>query len=346
MRGVDDTRAGEEASARADGFGSRRARRVAFSHKFFNRIPGTYFRASEETGEPVMVVNLSGTEAALKFSGIRHELHLDDGDSDWSMLETVAQGLNYVSVLRIGDPVPSELISGEASWRVSASHRRLARQRITMQLVSWISGDEHVITDPDALLQVAEDPRTSETVTAAFAEAAERLGIGREHKQEVVGLVEAFADEIAYIETLRTQFARLGAIRTKIETLRGLYRNDRSVVGSIAPMLRLLRVALTGYQSIFDQVDAQTGEILGVLKNVGQQTRFVRETRDELHRRFAAWEGLVARWEAAPAGRSRDSERLLEDTYRFLARRFLPADEWVLVSKAQERAANAVEIRW
>jgi hypothetical protein len=47
-------------------------------------------------------------------------------------------------------------------------------------MVSWLTGNEHIVTSPEELAQVAEDPQVKKQVSLAFAEAAEALGLGRE----------------------------------------------------------------------------------------------------------------------------------------------------------------------
>ncbi|MBF0250103.1 MAG: hypothetical protein HQL35_05660, partial [Alphaproteobacteria bacterium] len=292
----------------------------------------------DDTGEPVMLMTLEQNEVvSLKFAGIKSELKLALDDADAKMLDLITAALDYVRELRIGDPVPSELTSGRASWDVTDQHRMIAHNRVTMQLVSWMSGDEMLITDPVELAQVVDDPKTKAKISSAFGEAAKALGIGEDRKEDVVSLIANLADELSFIEALRMQMHEIERMFKKVEELEAKYKSEMSVMEMIAPIKRLFIIALDGFHQSFDQVDAQTGEILSALTNIAQVTRFIRENRDDLHRRLWAWEDMIEAWSKLAPKRSAQAEDRLAELYRFLAQRFLPRNEWELFSQALEK---------
>ena len=287
-----------------------------------------------------MIMPLEDNSVSLKFNGIKTELGLKKDSDDSEMLDTIAQGLRYVSRLEVGDPIPTELSSGRASWDVSDRDRAIANNRVTMQLVSWMSGDEMVFTDAEQLMQIAQDPATRDKINTAFGEAAVALGLGEDKKSEVISLVGNLAEELSYIEALRNKFHMVEDIHEKILTLEGKYKSELSVMDTITPVKRLFLIALDGFSNSFEQVDAQTGEILAVLKNIAQQTKFIRDTRDDLRSRLWAWEGQFKIWELTAARRSHEAEEKLDDLYRFLAQRYLPVQEWELFSQAQDKKSK------
>ena len=177
---------------------------VNFDQKFFTAVEGSYFRKSKHSNEPVFVMNLAGEEILLPFPGIRREFHIEEESADDKMLELVSSGLDYVKVLMPGDDLPSELLTGEASWEITDAHRNIARQRISMQLVSWMSGDENLITDPDQLLQIADDPGVKEKINQAFSEAAKEIGGGDGDADMVIDMIEELAEELSYIVSVRS----------------------------------------------------------------------------------------------------------------------------------------------
>lgn len=309
---------------------------VEFENRFFSRVEGCYFKELEDTGDPVMIMPLEEGEVSLRLPGIVHELDLKPASHDSRMLHTIVAALNYVRGIREGDPIPTELGSGRASWDVSEKDRKTAHNRITMQLVSWMSGDEHLVTEPEELAQIVEDPATREKINNAFGQAAEALGLDRDQREDVIHLVANLAEELAYIETLRGQLHRIEGIHEMIQELSIKYKAEMSVMETIQPVLRLFKIALDGLHNSFDEVDAQTGEILAVLKNIAAQTKFIRTSRDDLHRRLWAWGPQIVAWEATIVKRSPHNENLLDNIYRFLAQRFLPTQEWELFTKAQE----------
>ncbi len=321
--------------------------RIAFKHPFFSALKDVVFLNGEARGEPVLRFPLDDAHAELPLPGIKKELKLADDSPDARMLDIVAGALRFVSSIMIGEAVPSELSSGKASWEITDRHRTVARARLSMQLVSWMSGDESVIIDASQLAMVADDPAMKEKIGTAFGEAAKKLGIPPERKEEVINLVDSLGEELAYIEALRDQFTHITVVEAGLGKLSEIYRSDRGVAESLLQVSKLCAIPMREFRGKFEEIDAQTGEIISVLKNIAIQIKFVRECRDDLHQRFWAWMPLAESWSLCPMKRSSTGEKLIDETYRFLARRFLPQKEWELFSKSQENAAKkATESKW
>jgi len=305
---------------------------VSFEHKFFSSFDDLYFRLTD-TGEPVAVLKLATNEAILGFEGIKREFMLKPDTHDFAMLDKVAEGLKFVRGLRPGEPLPKEVTTREASWDPTERHRRIARQRLTMQLVTWLTGNEHIFTSAEELAQVAEDPQVKKNIQLAFAEAAEALGLGRDRREEVVMYIETLAKELAYIECERDVFAEICKIDEKVQALRRIYSADRSMIETTDQVARLSQRALKVFRDFFEQVDAQTGEILAMLKNIDNQIEYIRSVRDEVHRRQMPWEDYIPIWKQLYTVRSDENTNRLRDLYQFLAPRFMQVNEWVLVTK-------------
>ena len=126
--------------------------------------------------------------------------------------------------------MPLEVLTGEASWEVKEEHQVIAYNRITMQLVTWMSGSEELITDPDQLMQIADDPNTKKKINQAFDEVAEKLGIGTDNREEVVNLVHQVANEVSYIETLRVKGRDILMVDRKLQELRRIYAHEKGVL--------------------------------------------------------------------------------------------------------------------
>lgn len=310
---------------------------VTFEHAFFRRVDDIYFRLDDLSQEPTAMVRLGEETMALPLDGIRREFNLS-GTPDGDMLSTLAKGLKYVKALRIGDPIPPEITSRKASWDPEPRHRQIAYHRLAMQLLGWLSHDEHIITDPEELLQVAGDPTFRKKINEAFGEAAEHLGLGRENKEQVVSFITDLADELCYIEALRDQYKRMLEMDSKIQTLRRLYGAERSALEVADPVARLMERATSDFRLQFEQADAQTGEIMAVLKNIDLQKTYIQDMRDELHIRIMAWEEILDDWGLQPARKSQNALDLLNKTYRFLAPRYMPVDEWAMMTKLREQA--------
>jgi hypothetical protein len=305
---------------------------VGFDHKFFQSFEDLYFRITD-AGEPVAVLKLASNEAVLSFDGIKREFLLKEDSHDFRMLDKIAEALQFVRGLRPGDKLPKEVTTREASWEPQDKHRRIAYQRLTMQLVTWLTGNEHVISNVSELAQVAEDPQVKKNIQLAFTEAAEELGLGRENREEVVRYIEKLAKELAYIEALRDTFAEVQKIDEKLQGLRRIYGADRSMIETTDQVARLAQRALKVLSDYFEQVDAQTGEILAMLKNIDNQLGYIRQVRDELFRRLLPWEDFIQVWKTVFIVRSDDNTNKIRDIYQFLAPRYMQVNEWVLVTK-------------
>lgn len=307
--------------------------RVTFAHSFFAKLEDVCFRISDQTGEAVMNVRFAKNEVSLPLKGIKKELKLADDSPDSQMLDQCAEALKYVKGLRLGDTLPREMITREASWNLSERHVKIAYQRIAVQLVNWMTGGDQVITDPEELLQLADDPHIKKSINKAFGEAAVKLGLGLDHKEEVINHVQKLAQELAYIEALRERLRHIDTMNSKIQALRRLYGRERSVMEVADQVARLCERALKEFKDTFLEVDAQTGEILSVLRNLNSQIEYIRDKRDELHARLMAWDDTLIEWDKAQIKMGEDKPELFRRTYHFLAPRYMMVNEWVLMTK-------------
>jgi len=316
---------------------------VKFEHKFFTSFPRVFFALSEQTRQPALFLKMGDIDVALPLPGIQREFMIADDSVDGRMLHKIAEALEYVRGLRIGDPLPKELFSSSAaSWSPSGRHVTIAYQRLTMQLVTWLSGDEHVISNPEELMQVANDPTAQKKINAAFSEAAECIGLGRGRKQEVVTYIERMAQELSYIEALRDRFKAVLMVQQKVQGLWRLYGYERSMLEIADPVARLIELAVRQLREGFDDADAQTGEILAILQNIDNQIKFISSARNILYRRLLSLDEISTKWKDVSVKHSEIIPDLLRDTYWFLAPRFMQVKEWVLATQPnRERKKTA-----
>lgn len=322
------------------------AETVSFEHKLFSAMENPYFRLSAQNrDQPVMMVTYGENEVALPFESIRKEFAIEEGSADDQMLNLVAEGLNFVVLLRPGDPIPAELLTGAPSAQVSREHREIAFQRLTMQLATWVAGEESSVTDRKQLAQIANDPAIMARINDALGEAATHLGLEPDGKEKVLQLIERLADDLAAIEVLRDRFAKIKAIEEKIKALRGITKSQQVAIELIAPVARMMATATARFGNDFKEVDARTDKIIALLKNIDSQVSYIRERRNDLHRRLLAWTEILEAWDEAENGQNDARVRLLRETYRFLAPRFMPVDEWTLRSKLQTSGDTEVDQR-
>jgi hypothetical protein len=166
--------------------------------------------------------------------------------------------------------------------------------------------------------------------------------LGLAGQDEVANLVESFAVELSYVEALRERFADIVALFEKLNTLRKNFRDQNSIIDEIDPVIRLMKKPVSDFQTNFDLIDAQTGEIMTVLSKLDVQRQYVRDLRNELYVRFEAWQEIVDQWRDVDPLYPQDFNisNALRDIYRFLAQRYMEPDKWVLMTSLKEGDAD------
>lgn len=317
-------------------------------HPVFSRVGEPLFRRAESDGAPVMVVQLGDREAALPLRSLQREFAIPDDSADGRMLAMIAASLDFVAGLRPGDPLPAEVLSGEASWDPNASHFQIAHARLRLQLVSWLRSDEHgaeLTMDPKSLVAAAEDPGLRAQVQEAFRKAAQELG--QESSEAVVQLVEDLGRELAYIEALRERLlGRVQGMGTKLERLTQGFRGDQAQLETLTQVRRLTGEALKQIGRRFAELDAQTGEVMQALRNLESQRTFIRSNRDWLYRTQRAWQPVLLDWDNAAFGFDEHTRALLIRTYQFLAPRFMAVTEWNSMNRLIQKRDEKRRMIW
>ncbi|MBI3451458.1 MAG: hypothetical protein HY057_01210 [Rhodospirillales bacterium] len=305
-----------------------RSTHFVFDHKVFN-VDGAFFSLSK-IEEPLFHVPLGDMKAALPLGTLRREFDLPENGADEKLLAIVEKGLRHVKEIRPNDSIPRELLDGSCSWTLEEKHREIARNRLSVQLALWLTGEESVVDDIARLQQLAGDPKIKQKVNEALSEMAERLGYGRNRKEEVVKKIEDLGRELAYVEALRDRYGMIRRIGEKVEQLNKLYRRDRGMVEEITRVQNLFRKPKNEFETMFNQVDGQTGELLIVVKKFAAQVEFIRTIRDDLHFQMMKWDDLIPKWQEQTVERGELAEGLIRATYRFLAQHYLQTSNWQL----------------
>ena len=303
-----------------------------FEHKVF-KVEGAHFSLSRDTGKPAFFVRMGDLDVAISLDSLRREFQIPEGSPDSELLGVAERGLRYVKTIRPGDSIPKELLDGTASWKIKQRHHEIARSRLTVQLISWMTGQESVLVDSQQLLQIADDPETKRRVSEATSRMAEQLDLPVERREEITDRIEKLARDLAFIEALREHYEKVGAISRKLDQLEHVYRGDQSIQESVLRMRMLIRSPITWFVTTFDAVDANTGELLSMLKNLDLQIKFIRDSRDEIHFQLMGWEEMMSLWGETKAERGEATEAALRKTYHFLARNYPQTREWPLVTK-------------
>jgi hypothetical protein len=321
---MSDVATAPSAAARS---GAPRSTHFRFEHKVF-AVEGARFAHTSDTREAALFLMLGDLKAALLLPTLRSEFGIKPESLDGELLSVVERSLRYVKEIRPNDSIPREILDGSASWQVEERHRTIAKGRLSLQIASWLSGEESVVVDRASLEQLVEDPLTKQKVDQAFGEIAEKLGIGRERKTEVVDRIDDLARELAYIEALRERYGCVLEIVRKLAEFVRTYRNDRSITQEISRVRTLLMRPQSEFDNLFAQCDAMTGEIVSVLKKFDAQVEFVRDMRDDLHSKLMKWDEVIAQWRGLEVVKGENQENAIKAMYRFTARNYPQRQDW------------------
>jgi hypothetical protein len=316
--------------------------RCVLEHQVFTALGPALFRRAPTDSVPVMVIPMGAREAMLPLRGIQREFGILDDSKDGRMLGLIAASLDFVAGLQIGDRLPAEVLTGEASWEPSQQCRDLVKARLRMQLIAWVHPDAAAAepaTTAATLQRLDTDPGLRRQVQEAFARAAEALGLPS--AEQVLPLLEALADELAYIEALRgSLLLRVRALAERLLQLGHGMRGDRNRTEMLTQVQRLMGMALKQLVGKFDEVDAQTGEIVAALRNAERQQAFIRGHRDWLYSTQRAWESLLREWEGATGLPTEGLWLLVSSIYQFLAPRYMKVTEWQAYNSAARDSAK------
>jgi hypothetical protein len=308
-------------------------------HRLFRQLGEVLFRRDEANETPVMVVALGERLAAMPLRSLQRELDIADDSADGRMLGLVAQSLDFVNGLQIGDALPTEVLDGRASWTPGAAHRGVAAARLRLQLAAWLNPEAVGVSTSDrsTVLMLDEDPAVRQHVNEAMEKAARELGL--DGREQVLGLLATLAEELSYIEALREGlFYRVRDTVGRIDRVFRAARVDQKRLEMITQVRRLAEIALKQIAARFERLDADSRDIMIALHNVDSQRNMIRSSRDGLYRTSRAWEPILVSWEGVAELDYPGLWHLIERSYRFLAPRYMPVQEWQAYVTGQHRS--------
>ena len=292
-----------------------------FEHRVF-KAPGARFLMKGHARIPTFRVDMGDLEGLIEIDVLKKEFNITPGSHDNNLVDMAVAGLRYVPDIKPGDTIPSELLNGQASWAVSPKHKQIAEQRLQVQLLSWVSGKELLLTDPKEIAIFLEQIENREKLRAAFRDAAKALGYEPENTEPVIRQLELLARELCYIEALRDRFSLIPKIAEKMTILGKSYGNDRGAKMELVRVQGLLNLGIQEYTTMFGEADAQTGEIISAMKTLDRQVKYIRQTRDDLHFLMMQWDPHVNDLDKWHTRRAPETDKVLSNLYRYLAPRF------------------------
>lgn len=300
-----------------------------FENRVFS-VEGAVFRKTSDGADVALYVPMGDSVAAITVRQIKSGFNIAPGSEDDKLLGYVIKGLEFVREIYPGDSVPSEVLTGEASWMVEEQYLAAAKARVMMQLVAWMTGEDFGAVDLSEILARAENPETKKLVQEAFGDMAEKLGYGDDRREEVVQLVDRFAHELSYIEALRGKLSKIKDVTAKLKNLYKIHHRDSGLGESITRCNTLMEKPIQDVFNKFEFFDGAISEILNTLRKYDAQIEFVRKTRDELRQVYILWEDILEIWARCDAAEEADTENAIRETYRFAAQHFVQTDDWAL----------------
>jgi len=292
-----------------------------FQHVVF-RAPGARFLLKGHQKVPAFQVDMGDLHGLVDIPVLKREFGISPNSHDGKLIDFAVEGLRYVPDIKPGDSIPSEILTGEASWTVSSKHKKIAEQRLQVQLLSWVSGKEVLLTDPNEIAMFLEQIENREKLRQAFRSAAQALGHEPENTEPVIRQLELLARELCYIEALRDRYANIPKIGEKMAVLGKSFGSDRNAKMELVRVQNLLQVGIQEYSTIFDEADGQTGEIVAAMKSIDRQIQYIRTIRDDLHFLLMQWDPHVNDLPKWHTRRVPETDKAYSNLYRFLAPRF------------------------
>ena len=321
-----------------------------FEHPVFAKLGEVAFRPAESDRTPVLIMSMGHATAAVPLRSLQQELSIEDDSRDGHMLAQIAKSLDFVGELRLGDQLPVEVLSGAASWAPAPLHRDIAHARLTLQLTAVFEpagshdaaevGASWAAATPPRALAASRAPGMDLRLQAATIELAAALSLPNAAAARQV--LDDMAHELSFVEALRDRLLdRVVRMCGQIEALVQCLANNLSGLELISRVRRLAGIGLAKIRARFSDLKAQTADIQVLFQTMNERRAIIRLHRDWLYCSLRAWEGILSAWDTASDVWSDSTWPLLSRTYRFLAPRFMPMQEWLLTTRARRPGGTA-----
>jgi hypothetical protein len=302
------------------------------------QAPGARFELKGHPKKPMFAVDMGAGQGYISLQHLRKTFFIEPGSHDDLLIERAEAGLHYVPDIRPGDEIPNEILNGTASWTVARKHKQIARDRLQVQLLSWMSGKPIVYASQDDLKKIMADDANKRSLKDAFGKAAVALGIDPSQSEKVLDRIETMAREICYIEALRDRARELLKIQANVEALIKVYSADQRVAADLGRIKLLMVKAIAETDTIFNNIDAETADVLSALMAIDDIIRSVRRARDDMHFIMMEWDPVLAKWQNLAMVRSQEVDKAMTVTYQFLAKRFATGKS-IMKNRAKAEAA-------
>lgn len=276
------------------------------------------------------VVQLGDQTGVVSLQSIRQELSSDEYRADRAMLDAVAEALKFVAELRVGDPLPSEIIDGTPSWQPEARHHKTANRRIVAAMVRWSGEWEGPVIATRDLRRFLEDEVDKEKIARALGRLEDAVANAEQGPGEIQQILLGLTEHLAYIEALREKVARIrriGAILERVRRRGGGQANDTQ---EAAAVLRVFNHMMLSFDAMLASVDDKITDIEAAVLQHEAVGDHIGKVRNGLYRALTVWNEPLRQWDDV----NTDKFDMVEvapkvaELYRFLAPLYAPVDEW------------------
>jgi hypothetical protein len=303
--------------------------RCVLRNRAFNVFDNVVFRRSATDGRAVMKVMLGDREALVPLRSLQRAFAIEDDSADGRMLGLIEQSLDFVCGLELGDALPREVLDGGASWEPGPVHRDRAQARLSRGLIAWLDREVGPVgkLDHHSVAGLVDDTRLRQRMNEALDHAARILDLP--DRASVVKRFEELGEEFSYIEALRERLLdRVKRLCERLASLQAGFRGDGDRAETLTQVRRLAGISLRQITCRFEDVDAQTKEIVMALGDGANQRGFIRSNRDWLYSNLRGWEPILLEWSTVGFGLEDRTWAAISKTYHFLAQRYMPVQEW------------------
>jgi hypothetical protein len=298
-----------------------------FRHKVF-ALPGARFALDQHKQAAMFHIYLGNLAVSLTPLVLRREFSIEVSSLDSQLIELASQALRHVKEVRPGDSIPKELVDGSASWSVEERHRLLAKAKLLAQVATWFAQDGAAASVEDLLAVTEDDLVAKEEFQNAFAQIAQSLGLDRSRSQEIIDHIDSIARELCYIEALRDHAGQMRSIHEKVLQLSRMAKGDPEISEGLRRAQTLLKQPVAEFSNRFAQVDAQTSDLLAMLRNPHGQIKIIREARDDIHSNLLPWNDIFDRWRDQQLILNHSTDESVHALYHWLAAKYAPSRVW------------------
>ena len=298
-----------------------------FHHKVF-AFPGARFAIDRRARATMFYMHLGNLNVSLTPAVLRREFNIAPHSHDCRLIDLADKALSYVKEVRPGDSIPKELVDGSASWSVEDRHYRLATARLLAEASAWFTPDKRPLAVDRILAMSDDDEAAKADFNRAFLAIAHDLGLEDAGAVGISEQIDGLARELCYIEALREHADHLRSIREKVLQLACAAKADKKLVDELTRVLTLLKQPLTEFVQQFAQIDAQTSELLTLLRGPWLHIKRIRDARDHIHAGLMPWSEIFERWRDQEVIFNRDTYDNVHSLHRWLAARYSPTQVW------------------